>query len=147
MTQVIVVYKTNSIKTTDLDLWCVRHFLVLGAERLMQEGKNYEYVLIREFIMGWQWSAPGIVGDTNLTSVVGGKIEAERALKDVFTAAKEILKTMGSEIGLSYLRENEINTAVGAFDKAPDTKAFIEIIDELRNLVVYAAPDGPPIDL
>jgi hypothetical protein len=131
----IIVYRDRHAMVHDMDLWAIRHFLLVEAEA----SDNSEAAT---FVRGWDWVGPGVMTGVEFDSFLHGDAGRERAFAELLIAARARIESFGQDVPLGYIASN-INTPLAYFAAAQPVERWVRKIVELGELV---APHRKPED-
>jgi hypothetical protein len=123
----IIVYRGRSVIVHGLDLWAIRHFMLVEAEAARRD----ELVA---FIRGWEWIGSGVYLGIEFDDFFGSHPEQQAQFIELSSSVEQRLDTFGSHVPLDYLQEN-VNTAMVFFKAAQPIERWKRQIENICGLL------------
>ena len=130
----IIIYRDSHVLLNDLDLWCLRFFLVVASAELVNRGSS-EGSVLKKYFESWEWIGNGVITNLDLSPILEGKVHMELVYLEVLADTKMILESFGEEIPLKYLNENLINGQFTFYNRPPKVVSLTALIEKLEDLL------------
>lgn len=124
----ILVYRDKHAIIHDMDLWMIRHFLVVEAEETDKPG-------LASFVAGWNRIGPGVFLGMDFDDYLRGEQDKVEGFVTLIQDTRQRIKLFGLVIPLDYLEAN-VNLALLKFLSDQSTDRLIRQLTKIQDLFI-----------